>query len=133
MTRRKVIYWNNTNNSYIISEEFNGDKKEMQQTGIVSCDRDWEEFVHALDAVRSLLDFLKVISFMTGSYHAVENGEVLPERSNRLPGSRLDFAYSWDELMEKVSGMDEVWEVRQDSPGAHILDVTANQRPDNEI
>ena len=123
MTRRKVIYWNKSGGSYTISEEFEGDKKEMQQTGIVSCNHDWEEFVQELDAVHSLLDFLKVISFMTGSYHAVENGEVLPEQANHLPGSRLELAHNWDELMEKVSGMDEVWEVRQDVPGAHLLDL----------
>lgn len=128
MKKRKVVYWNKSGDSYTISEEFNGDRKEMQQTGIVSCDHDWEEFVQALDAVHSLLDFLKVISFMTGSYHAVENGEVLAERSNHLPGSRLEIAHSREELMEKVSGMDEVWEVRQDVPGVHLLDLSGPQK-----
>lgn len=33
MTRRKVIFYNDLNNSYIVSEEYNGDKVEMARFG----------------------------------------------------------------------------------------------------
>lgn len=34
MTRRKVIFWNDLNDSYIVSEEYNGDKAEMERFGL---------------------------------------------------------------------------------------------------
>ena len=38
MTRRKVIFWNDLNDSYIVSEEYNGDKAEMERFGLGACD-----------------------------------------------------------------------------------------------
>ena len=45
MTRRKVIFWNDLNDSYIVSEEYNGDKAEMERFGLGACDHTWPEFI----------------------------------------------------------------------------------------
>lgn len=34
MTRRKVIFWNDLNDSYIVSEEYNGDKAEWNASAL---------------------------------------------------------------------------------------------------
>ena len=82
MTRRKVIFWNDLNDSYIVSEEYNGDKAEMERFGLGACDHTWPEFMEAMSSVSNLADFLKVISYITASYHATVNGVPLPEQAN---------------------------------------------------
>lgn len=49
MTRRKIIFWNDLNDSYIVSEEYNGDKAEMERLGLGACDHTWSEFMEAMD------------------------------------------------------------------------------------
>ena len=124
MTRRKVIFWNDLNDSYIVSEEYNGDKAEMERFGLGACDHTWPEFMEAMSSVSNMADFLKVISYITASYHATVNGVPLPEQANNLPGSRLDVAHSHKELYNLVGDMDEVWEVKRNISGAHLLDVS---------
>ena len=51
MTRRKVIFWNDLNDSYIVSEEYNGDKAEMERFGLGACDHTWPEFMEAMSSV----------------------------------------------------------------------------------
>ena len=70
MSRRKVIFWNDLNDSYIVSEEYNGDKAEMERFGLGACDHTWPEFMEAMSSVSNMADFLKVISYITASYHA---------------------------------------------------------------
>ena len=72
----------------------------------------------------NMADFLKVISYITASYHATVNGVPLPEQANNLPGSRLNVVHSHKELYNLVGDMDEVWEVKRNIPGAHLLDVS---------
>lgn len=108
MTRRKVIFWNDLNDSYIVSEEYNGDKAEMERFGLGACDHTWPEFMEAMSSVSNMADFLKVISYITASYHATVNGVPLPEQANNLPGSRLNVAHSHKELYNLVGDMDEV-------------------------
>ena len=110
MTRRKVIFWNDLNDSYIVSEEYNGDKAEMERFGLGACDHTWPEFMEAMSSVSNMADFLKVISYITASYHATVNGVPLPEQANNLPGSRLNVAHSHKELYNLVGDMDEVGE-----------------------
>ena len=124
MTRRKVIFWNDLNDSYIVSEEYNGDKAEMERFGLGACDHTWPEFMEAMSSVSNMVDFLKVISYITASYHATVNGVPLPEQANNLPGSRLNVAHSHKELYNLVGDMDEVWEVKRNISGAHLLDVS---------
>lgn len=124
MTRRKVIFWNDLNDSYIVSEEYNGDKAEMERFGLGACDHTWPEFMEAMSSVSNMADFLKVISYITASYHATVNGVPLPEQANNLPGSRLNVAHSHKELYNLVGDMDEVWEVKRNISGAHLLDVS---------
>lgn len=62
MTRRKIIFYNDLNNSYIVSEEYNGDKAEMEQFVLGSCDHTWPEFMDAMNIVDGLPVFLKTIS-----------------------------------------------------------------------
>lgn len=125
MTRRKVIFYNDLNNSYIVSEEYNGDKAEMEQFGLGSCDHTWSEFMEAMDIVDGLPDFLKTISWITSSYHATVNGIPLPQQANNLPGARLSMAHTNLELYSMVGDMDEVWEVRRGFRGARLFDVSA--------
>lgn len=54
MTRRRVIFYNDLNSSYIISEEYNGDKTEMERFGCGTCDHDWPEFMEAMSDVTNL-------------------------------------------------------------------------------
>ena len=124
MTRRKVIFFNDLNNSYIVSEEYNGDKAEMERFGLGACDHNWSEFMDAMNDVSNLVDFLRVISYITASYHATVNGVPLPKQANNLPGTRLNIAHSHKELYDLVGNMDEVWEVKRDTPGAHLFDVS---------
>ena len=77
-----------------------------------------------MSSVSNLADFLKVISHITASYHATVNGVPLPEQANNLPGSRLNVVHSHKELYDLVGDMDEVWEVKRNIPGAHLLDVS---------
>lgn len=121
MTRRKVIFYNDLNNSYIVSEEYNGDKVEMARFGLGICEHSWEEFMEAMDSVQNLADFLKVISQISNSYHAAINGVLQEVRE--LPGARISIAHNTKELFDLVGNMDEVWEVRRGIPGARILDV----------
>lgn len=131
MTRRRVIFYNDLNNTWIVSEEYNGDKAEAERFGLGSCDHDWSEFMDAMNNVSNLADFLSVISFITGSYHAIVNGVPLPEQANHLPGTRLFVAHNKRELYDKVCYLDEVWEVKRNIPGAHLLDIsTISPEPD---
>ncbi len=124
MTRRRVIFFNDLNDSWVVSEEYNGDKAEAERFGLAPCDHNWAEFMEAMNTVNNLADFLKVISFITGSYHATINGVPVPEQANQLPGSRLFVAHNKKELYDKVQLLDEVWEVRRGVPGARLLDIS---------
>ena len=123
MTRRKVIFFNDLNKSYIVSEEYNGDKAEMECFALGVCDHNWSEFMEAMSDVSNLVGFLKVISYITASYHSAINGVPLPMQANKLPGSRLNVVHSKRELFDLVGDMNEVWEVRRGVPGAHLLDM----------
>ena len=44
MTRRQIIFHNRKNNTYYVSEEFNGDKREMEFWGMQdTCEKTWQE------------------------------------------------------------------------------------------
>lgn len=135
MTRRKIIFYNDLNNSYIVSEEFNGDKSEMEQFGLGTCDHTWTEFMETMSMVDKLSYFLSAISWISGSYHPSVNDVLLPSQDNDLPGTRLDTANSSRELYALVGDMDEVWEFRRGVCGARLFDtstiapVTWNGKP----
>ncbi len=116
MTRRKIIFYNDFNNSYIVSEAYSGDKSEMEQLGCGTCDHTWAAFMEAMDSVDNLPDFLKVISWITASYH---------QQANHLPGTRLSIAHNNQELYALVRNMDEVWEVRRGVCGARQFDMSS--------
>lgn len=124
MTRRKIVF-NNLDGRYLVSEEYNGDKEEMERFGLAACDHTWAEFMEAMNSVRTMPDFLKMISQIAASYHAVVNGTVLPQQANQLPGARIRTARSRKELYDLVGMMDEVWEVKRGTPGAHLLDKSS--------
>lgn len=125
MTRRKIVFYNDLNDSYIVSEEYNGDKAEMERFSLGACDHNWYEFMEAMNAVNNLADFLHVIAQITASYHATVNGVALPQQANNLPGARLNIAHNQEELFAMVGDMNEVWEVKRGIPGAHLLDVSS--------
>jgi len=125
MTRRKIVFYNDLNSSYIVSEEYNGDKAEMEHFDLGSCDHNWPEFLEMLRDVSTLPDFLKTMSKITASYHATINGVLLPCQINSCPGDHLPIAHSRKELFALTGSMDEVWEVLRGVPGARLLDVSA--------
>ena len=51
----------------------------MERFGLGACDHTWPEFMEAMSSVSNMADFLKVISYITASYHATVNGVPLPE------------------------------------------------------
>lgn len=106
MTRRRVIFFNDLNGSWIMSEVYNSDG---------FCDHNWNEFMDAMSAVNNLVDFLNVISFIGENYYA---------SIRHLHGSRLFVAHNKKELYDKVRNLDEVWEVKRGIPGARLLDVS---------
>jgi hypothetical protein len=124
MTRRKIIFHSDLDGRYIVSEEYNGDKAEMEYFGLGACDHNWAEFMEAMSTVDNLMDFLHAIAKITASYHATVNGVALPQQANNLPGTRISIAHNLAELLDMVSSMDEVWEVKQGIPGAHLLDIS---------
>lgn len=123
MTRRKIVFHNSQNGTYVISDEYNGDKSEMEQFGLGSCDNTWDEFMEAMSDVDNLASFLIVISHITASYHPTINGTPTPDQMVRMVGSRLNVVHSRDEMLEKVSYLDEVWMVESGKPGAHMIEV----------
>lgn len=125
MTRRRVIFYNDLDGSWVLSEEYNGDKAEMERFGLGSCDHDWMEFMEAMNTVTNLDGFLKVVSHITKSYHATINGVPLAVQDDRATGMQLQVVHNRQELYDKVSMLDEVWEVKRNIPGVHLLDVSA--------
>lgn len=109
MTRRQIYFYNKNNDTYYVSEEFNGDKQEMERFGMGDfCDKTWQEILEELNEVRSLSDFLQAISRITGYYHSSVVGD--------LPGTRFHVCHSEAELSEK----DETYVIRSDKSGAYL-------------
>ena len=118
MTRRKVIFYNDLDNTWLISEAFNGDKAELEQHGSADyCDGNWADFMEAMNGVNNLVGFLDVLSMIWRSYHSSFPDE------GQLPGPRLAFAHDPEELWDKVKFLDEVWEVRRGRSGASLLQM----------
>jgi hypothetical protein len=109
MTRRQIYFYNKNNDTYYVSEEFNGDKREMELFGMAdSCDKTWQEILEELNLVRSLSDFLQAISRITGYYHSSVAGD--------FPGTRFHVCHSEAELSEK----DETYVIYSDKSGAFL-------------
>lgn len=116
MTRRKIIFHNDVSGSWIVSEEFNGDKSELERIGSAdSCDADWSDFMEAMSEVRDLIGFLDGLTMIWKSYHSSLPGVGM------YFGPRLSFAHTPEELRENLENLDEVWEVRRGRPGARLL------------
>lgn len=109
MTRRQIYFYNKNNNTYYVSEEFNGDKREMELFGMADfCDKTWQEILEELNNVRSLSDFLQAVSRITGYYHSSVAGD--------LPGTRFHVCHSEAELSEK----DETYVIYSDKSGVFL-------------
>lgn len=116
MTRRQIYFYNKKNNTYYVSEEFNGDKWEMEAMrgifgGIDSCDKNWNEILDDLKGVDTLSEFLQAIAKVTRYYHSGLPGA--------LPGTRFHVYHSKDEIECK----DETYAIFSDQDGI-ILDKT---------
>ena len=83
MTRRQIFFFNPQTNTYYISEEFNGDKSEMQRFGTVDrCDKDWDEILEELREISTMDQFLPAISRISDYYHSSLS-------TSPLPGTRV--------------------------------------------
>ena len=121
MTRRKIVFHNSKNGTYVISDEYNGDKAEMEMFGLGSCDKSWDQFMDDMSKVDNLAAFLAVISQITASYHPTINGTPTLEQTVRMVGSRLSVVHSAEEMKAKTSCLDEVWLVECGTPGAQLM------------
>ena len=109
MTRRQIIFHNRKNNTYYVSEAYNGDKREMEFWGMQdTCEKTWQEILDDLNEVHSLSEFLQAIARITGYYHS--------SISDALPGTRLHICHSEDELISK----DETYIIYSDKAGVYL-------------
>lgn len=115
MTRRRVIFWNNDNKAYV-SDEYNGDKTELEQFGSSDfCDKTWPEILELLNGVTTLVDFMKAISRINRCYHSRLPGA-------ELVGTRLNVSHNLEELYALVDGLDEVYSVKSGTPGVELME-----------
>lgn len=115
MTRRRVIFWNSDNKTYV-SDEYNGDKTELEQFGSSdSCDKTWPEILELLNGVTTLVDFMKAISQINRCYHSCLPGV-------ELIGTRLNVSHNLEELYALVDGLDEVYSIKSGVPGVELVE-----------
>lgn len=110
MTRRKIVFWNDSNNTWYVSEEYNGDKEDFAAMSAIfgpnmdGCDKTWPEIMAMLNGVSSMADFLKVIPQINRCYHSH-----LAPSDNRNIGARLGIAHDLEHLTELLADLDEVY------------------------
>lgn len=113
MTRRQIYFCNTDNGTCYVSEEYNGDKSEMERLSKLfgngdTCEKNWSEIMDELNEVHSLSDFLQAISRITGYYHS--------SVTDSLPGTRFRVCHSESELPEK----DETYVIYSDKSGVYL-------------
>lgn len=70
MTRRQVYFISDTGKVYV-SDEFNGDRGELERFGSRdTCDKDWPEIQDLFGGVKSITDFLHAAYAAHGCYHS---------------------------------------------------------------
>lgn len=109
MTRRQIYFYIPERNTYYVSDEFNGDKTELERMGSRDfCEVDWSQIMERLAGVSDLADFLRAISTINYYYHSAFGTE--------KPGSRLRVAHSREEIGQK----DQTYGIVDGKPGAFL-------------
>ena len=124
MTRRQIYFYNPVNQTYYVSDEFNGDRSEFELRGAHHgsgdyCDKDWPELMKSLNNVQTLSCFMSAIAKISGSYHSI--------LGQQLPGVRLNVKHSHDALEPK----DEAYGIVAGTPG-YFLDKELSIYGDKE-
>ncbi len=118
MTRRKIVFWNNTNSTWYVSEEYNGDKEDFAAVSAIfgpgadGCDKTWPEIMAMLDDVSSIADFLKVIPQINRCYHSH-----LDPSDSRNVGARLGIAHDLEQLTALLADLDEAYLLKSNVAG----------------
>lgn len=118
MTRRKIVFWNDSNSTWYVSEEYNGDKEDFAAMkaifgpGADGCDKTWPEIMEMLNGVSSMADFLKVIPQINHCYHSH-----LDPSDSRNAGARLGIAHDLEHLTALVADLDEVYLLKSNAAG----------------
>lgn len=118
MTRRKIVFWNDINSTWYVSEEYNGDKEDFAAISAIfgpsadGCDKTWPEIMEMLNGVSSMADFLKVIPQINHCYRSH-----LDPADSRNAGARLGIAHDLEQLMGLLADLDEVYLLKSNVKG----------------
>ena len=118
MTRRKIVFWNDSNSTWYVSEEYNGDKEDFAALRTIfgpsmdGCDKTWPEIMEMLNGVSSMADFLKVIPQINRCYHS----HLAPSDSRNV-GARLGIAHDLKHLTALLAYLDEVYLLKLNAAG----------------
>lgn len=129
MTRRKIVFWNDSNSTWYVSEEYNGDKEDFAALRTIfgpdadGCDKTWPEIMEMLNGVSSMADFLKVIPQINHYYHSH-----LDPSDSRNVGARLGIAHDLEHLTALLTDLDEVYLLKSNAVGVNQMDFW-NGRP----
>lgn len=108
MTRRQV-YFLSISGKFYVSEEYNGDKTELEAIGSAdSCEKTWAEILEVFDRVTSLTEFLSAMSKVQMYYHS--------SIGNDLPGVRVSTYSCYADIPRK----DETYGVWEGIPGVFL-------------
>ena len=105
MTRRRVYFHHDLPTAaYFYTEEFNGDKAELEQFGSSDkCSMTWAEMLQILKGVATAASFLDAVSAIRNSYKSA-----IPSRT---PGPRIFVTYEHND----IPAADEVYGIVCDS------------------
>lgn len=122
MTRRKIVFWNDSNSTWYVSEEYNGDKEDFAALRTIfgpsmdGCDKTWPEIMEMLNGVSTMADFLKVIPQINRCYHSH-----LAPSDTRDIGARLGIAHNAERLAALLADLDEVYLLKSNAAGVNQM------------
>lgn len=106
LTRRQVYFYNQKNKKFYISEEFYGDRDELERFGSNdTCTKSWGEILDELRTIKTLRTFLSKMSQISGYY----NSEIKENIGTRIKVGRYQDIPFADEVYGKVSGCSGVF------------------------
>lgn len=97
MTRRQIYFYAPERGVWYVSEEYNGDKTELEAHGSAdACSETWPEILERFRPVNSLCGFFEALSYAHACYRSA---------LQTLPGPRVHVLTSRSQLKQK----DETW------------------------
>lgn len=112
MTRRRILFKDKSSNKYYVSDEYNGDKVELERIGSAdSCDLTWDEIMGVVRSTPpSLWGFMQLMTKLDGCYHSC--------LGRQLPGVILRSV----ESLNEVEWGDEVYLIDGETGQVALLD-----------